>query len=83
MGTGGLARAGRGHSGGPGFCDTARRLLYVVSRLAVWADSVGLPRDPGLWLRTETIDRFVLVSWQLCAGERSCCPAGPGWTASL
>ncbi|QDY80982.1 hypothetical protein FQU76_12675 [Streptomyces qinzhouensis] len=45
----------------PGTCDIARRLLYVVSRLAVWADSVGLPRDPGLWLRTETIDRFVLT----------------------
>lgn len=45
----------------PGSCDIARRLLYVVSRLAVWADSVGLPRDPGLWLRTETIDRFVLM----------------------
>ncbi|WP_411098861.1 hypothetical protein [Streptomyces sp. x-45] len=44
----------------PATCDIARRLLYVVSRLAVWADSVGLPRDPGLWLRTETIDRFVL-----------------------
>ncbi|MFF9486897.1 hypothetical protein [Streptomyces sp. NPDC014676] len=24
------------------------------------ADSRGLPRDPGLWLRTETIDAFVL-----------------------
>ncbi|MFI7341836.1 hypothetical protein ACIBUY_28330 [Streptomyces sp. NPDC050085] len=45
----------------PGTCDTARRLLYAVSRLAVWADAVGLPRDPGLWLRTETIDRFVLT----------------------
>jgi integrase len=45
----------------PGTCDTARRLLYAVSRLAVWADSVGLPRDPGLWLRTESIDRFVLT----------------------
>lgn len=44
----------------PATSNIARRLLYVVSRLAVWADSVGLPRDPGLWLRTETIDRFVL-----------------------
>ncbi|GHJ02614.1 hypothetical protein TPA0906_44790 [Streptomyces olivaceus] len=37
-----------------------RRLLYAVGRLAVWADSGGLPRDPGLWLRTEKIDAFVL-----------------------
>ncbi|MFH8728654.1 hypothetical protein [Streptomyces termitum] len=44
----------------PATCDIAQRLLYAVSRLAVWADSVGLPRDPGLWLRTETIDRFIL-----------------------
>ncbi|WP_242539426.1 hypothetical protein [Streptomyces albidoflavus] len=55
----------------PATCDIARRLLYVVSQLAVWADSVGLPRDPALWLRTETIDRFVLSG-----------PAGrPGGTA--
>ncbi|WP_405539146.1 hypothetical protein [Streptomyces antimycoticus] len=38
----------------------ARRLLYAVGRLAVWADSGGLPRDPAVWLRTETIDAFVL-----------------------
>ncbi|MCH5677624.1 hypothetical protein [Streptomyces gilvus] len=25
-----------------------RRLLYAVGRLAVWADSGGLPRDPGV-----------------------------------
>ncbi|WP_338683778.1 hypothetical protein QD712_25290 [Streptomyces acidiscabies] len=44
----------------PATCYEARRLLYAVGRLAVWADSGGLPRDPGLWLRTETIDAFVL-----------------------
>ncbi|WP_244188712.1 hypothetical protein [Streptomyces yokosukanensis] len=44
----------------PATCYEARRLLYAVGRLAVWADGQGLPRDPGVWLRTETIDAFVL-----------------------
>ncbi|WP_280890217.1 hypothetical protein [Streptomyces sp. LBL] len=46
----------------PATCYEVRRLLYAVGRLAVWADSGGLPRDPGVWLRTETIDAFVLSS---------------------
>ncbi|MGW0825154.1 hypothetical protein [Streptomyces sp. NPDC002845] len=44
----------------PATCYETRRLLYAVGRLAVWADQQGLPRDPGVWLRTETIDAFVL-----------------------
>ncbi|MFD5477584.1 hypothetical protein [Streptomyces hawaiiensis] len=44
----------------PATCYEARRLLYAVGRLAMWADSGGLPRDPGVWLRTETSDAFVL-----------------------
>jgi integrase len=44
----------------------AGHLLHVVGRLAVWADGGGLPRDPGVWLRTETIDAFVLSG---CAGK--------------
>jgi hypothetical protein len=44
----------------PATCYEARRLLYAVGRLAVWADQQGLPQDPGVWLRTETIDAFVL-----------------------
>ncbi|MFJ5803793.1 hypothetical protein [Streptomyces decoyicus] len=31
-----------------------------MGRLAVWADRSGLPREPDVWLRTETIDAFVL-----------------------
>ncbi|SCK09473.1 hypothetical protein H180DRAFT_00468 [Streptomyces sp. WMMB 322] len=39
--------------------------MHVVGRLAVWADGRGLPREPGVWMRSETIDAFVLVG---CAG---------------
>ncbi|ANP52085.1 hypothetical protein AVL59_43735 [Streptomyces griseochromogenes] len=49
----------------PATCYEAGHLLHVVGRLAVWTDSGGLPRDPGVWLRTETIDAFVLSG---CAG---------------
>ncbi|MFD7539895.1 hypothetical protein [Streptomyces sp. NPDC059819] len=49
----------------PATCYEAEHLLHVVGRLAVWTDSGGLPRDPGVWLRTETIDAFVLSG---CAG---------------
>lgn len=45
----------------PVTCHEAGHLLHVVGRLAVWADSTGMPSDPGLWLRTETIDAFILV----------------------
>jgi len=45
----------------PVTCYEAGHLLHVVGRLAVWADSTGLPCDPGLWLRTETIDAFILI----------------------
>ncbi|MFC5959197.1 hypothetical protein ACFP51_33665 [Streptomyces pratens] len=44
----------------PATCYEARRLLHAVGRLTVWADRQGLPRDPGVWFRTETIDAFVL-----------------------
>ncbi|MFJ2111347.1 hypothetical protein ACIOEX_05410 [Streptomyces sp. NPDC087850] len=44
----------------PATCYEAEHLLHVVGRLAVWAESTGLPRDPGLWMRTETIDAFIL-----------------------
>lgn len=44
----------------PATCYEARRLLHAVGRLAVWADQQGLPREPGAWLRRETIDAFVL-----------------------
>ncbi|MDF2260479.1 hypothetical protein P2L57_33655 [Streptomyces ferralitis] len=44
----------------------ATRLLHAVGRLAVWADGRGLPRDPGVWMRSETIDAFVLSG---CTGE--------------
>ncbi|MFF7685231.1 hypothetical protein ACFZB6_03655 [Streptomyces syringium] len=45
----------------PGTCYDAGHLLHVVGRLAAWADAAGLPRDPAVWLRTETIDAFVLT----------------------
>lgn len=38
----------------------ARNLMNAVAHLAAWADGAGLPADPGRWLRTETIDLFVL-----------------------
>jgi integrase len=44
----------------PATCYEARRLLHAVGRLAMWADRQGLAREPGVWLRTETIDAFVL-----------------------
>lgn len=49
----------------PATCYEAGHLLHVVGRLAVWADRSGLPRDPGVWMRTETIDAFVVSG---CAG---------------
>ncbi|MFJ3254765.1 hypothetical protein ACIPK9_18125 [Streptomyces sp. NPDC086771] len=44
----------------PATCYAAEHLLHVIGRIAVWADRSGLPRDPGTWLRTETIDAFIL-----------------------
>ena len=44
----------------PATCYEAGHLLHVVGRLAMWAESCGMPRDPGMWLRTESIDAFVL-----------------------
>ncbi|MFI7610227.1 hypothetical protein ACIBP6_03200 [Nonomuraea terrae] len=41
------------------------RLLHVVGRLALWCQGRGLPADPEVWLRHETIDAFVLAG---CAG---------------
>ncbi|MGV9310332.1 hypothetical protein ACWENQ_40875 [Nonomuraea sp. NPDC004354] len=37
------------------------RLLHVVGRLAIWCHGRGLPADPEVWLRHETIDAFVLA----------------------
>jgi integrase len=36
------------------------KLLHVITRLAVFAEETGLPCDPALWLRIETIDAFLL-----------------------
>ena len=35
-------------------------LLYATSRIAAFADSVGMQADPSEWLRNETIDRFTI-----------------------
>ncbi|QKV92953.1 hypothetical protein HUT19_15285 [Streptomyces sp. NA02950] len=45
----------------PATCYEAGHLLHVVGRLAVWADGCGFPPDPDVWMRTETIDAFVLA----------------------
>ncbi len=37
------------------------RLLTATTRLAVWCHRSGLPDDPEVWLRHETIDAFVLT----------------------
>ncbi|MEU8143311.1 hypothetical protein [Nonomuraea sp. NPDC048901] len=37
------------------------RLLTATSRLAAWCHRSGLPDDPEVWLRHETIDAFVLT----------------------
>ncbi|MFG1949320.1 hypothetical protein [Nonomuraea sp. NPDC048826] len=37
------------------------RLLTATARLAVWCHRSGLPDDPEVWLRHETIDAFVLT----------------------
>lgn len=37
------------------------RLLTATARLAVWCHRFGLPDDPEVWLRHETIDAFVLT----------------------
>ncbi|MEU2390397.1 hypothetical protein [Streptomyces sp. NPDC007369] len=44
----------------PATCYETEHLMHVIGRIAVWADRIGLPRDPGTWLRTETIDGFIL-----------------------
>lgn len=36
------------------------RLLHVTGRLALWAETAGLERNPDAWLRNEVIDAFVL-----------------------
>ncbi|MEV7493803.1 MULTISPECIES: hypothetical protein [unclassified Streptomyces] len=43
----------------PANCAQARRMLYAVGRLAVWAEQVRLVRDPALWLRHEIINAFI------------------------
>lgn len=50
----------------PVTCYEAGHLMHAVGRLAAWADSTGLPMDPAVWLRTETIDAFVLTG---CTGK--------------
>ncbi|WP_433445597.1 hypothetical protein [Nonomuraea sp. CA-141351] len=37
------------------------RLLHATTRLAAWCHRRGLPDDPEVWLRHETIDEFVLT----------------------
>ncbi|MEO3873675.1 hypothetical protein ABGB18_33105 [Nonomuraea sp. B12E4] len=37
------------------------RLLTATTRLALWCHRSGLPDDPEVWLRHETIDAFVLT----------------------
>ncbi|MFI6599106.1 hypothetical protein ACIBHX_22840 [Nonomuraea sp. NPDC050536] len=37
------------------------RLLTATTRLAVWCHRSGLPDNPEVWLRHETIDAFVLT----------------------
>ncbi|WP_199565806.1 hypothetical protein [Spongiactinospora rosea] len=39
----------------------AERLLHATARLALWCHRTGLPDDPEVWLRHETIDAFVLT----------------------
>jgi integrase len=41
--------------------DQARQAMHALARLAAWADAGGLPPEPDVWLRTETIDAFVLA----------------------
>ncbi|NBE99774.1 hypothetical protein FE391_40295 [Nonomuraea sp. KC401] len=41
------------------------RLLTATTRLAVWCHRSGLPDDPEVWLRHETIDAFILTE---CTG---------------
>ncbi|MFJ9851165.1 hypothetical protein [Streptomyces sp. NPDC101150] len=36
------------------------RLLHITASLALWAEGVGLARDPDAWLRNEVIDAYVL-----------------------
>ncbi|MEU6275749.1 NUDIX hydrolase [Streptomyces populi] len=36
------------------------RSLHVTGRLALWAETTGLDRDPDVWLRNEVIDALVL-----------------------
>ncbi|GAA3257732.1 hypothetical protein [Nonomuraea helvata] len=38
-----------------------QRLLTATTRLAVWCHRSGLPDDPEVWLRHETIDAFILT----------------------
>jgi len=40
--------------------------MHALARLATWADATGMPARPELWLRTETIDAFVLTG---CPGR--------------
>ncbi|MGP3967385.1 hypothetical protein [Streptomyces sp. 6N223] len=36
------------------------RLLHVTAALALWAERMGLEREPDVWLRNENIGAFVL-----------------------
>lgn len=40
---------------------SVERLLHATARLAIWCHRQGLPDDPQVWLRHETIDAFVLT----------------------
>jgi hypothetical protein len=66
-----------------------RRLLTATTRLAVWCHRSGLPGDPEMWLRHETIDAFVRCTDPARARRRptaadcgTCAPRRPGWNAA-
>jgi hypothetical protein len=44
----------------PKTLERARNLLNAVTQLAIWGDTLGLPLEPEVLLRPETIDRFVV-----------------------
>ncbi|HEX4814482.1 MAG TPA: hypothetical protein VFV66_17200 [Nonomuraea sp.] len=68
-----------------------QRLLTATTRLAVWCHRSGLPDDPEVWLRHETIDAFILTgctdlapssAQTTAAGCGTCAPRWPGWNAA-
>lgn len=39
-------------------------LLYIATKVAVFAEESGLPDDPAVWLLTENIDRFIVSRYR-------------------